>query len=363
MRPIQSWQLFFPTAAVLGSVGLSAWGLQLRGTPLGLLPADHAAFMAWGVLGTGVQGFLLTAYAKQNAAPMPGSIHLLVQWLLQVVSAFVLLFRPAMPTAAQTLLVAAPWVAMLVWLVPVGVRSLRRRWDDTTAAIPITILGGLAGSFLHVIEASQPRGIDVAIQAFIAPIALAVLDRVLPAFSTGVTPGYSGARRRIFLGPLLVASWAGLLIPSWCPWTSLVLLGLLVRQWIGWAPWPAVRTPMIAVLYIGTGWFAVAWTLAAIGAPLTVSTHALAVGGLGSLLLGFSMRVVLGHGGMPIRLGYAGAVVFGLAQVAAMVRVVVGQTGWPPNGLILSATLLGTAFVVWLVRFFPICFGAWRVAR
>ena len=94
------------------------------------------------------------------------------------------------------------------------------------------------------------------------------------------------------------------------------------------------------------------------GAPATVSTHALLVGGMGSLLLGISMRVVRGHSGLPVVLGQTGVGVLALASLAAVIRVGAGLLGAPPAVYQLSAVVLGTAFLLWFVRFAVLC---WRV--
>ena len=362
MKTLQSWQVFFPTAALLAVVGLVAWGSQLAGVPVGLAPADHGAFMVWGVLGSGVQGFLLTAYAKQNDAPLPTGRHLVLQLCAQVLSALLLLVGAGLPGWLVAAGVALPWFSLMYWLGRVAIPSLRRRWDASTAAIPVAVAGGLVGALLHVFGARSPRGIDLGVHAFLVPVALAVLDRVLPFFSSRVTPNYDGVRRSWFLGPFLACSWFGLLAPV-PQWTALALILLTVRQWAGWRPWPASKTPMIAALHVGVGWFVVAWMLTVAGATRSAALHALLVGGLGTLLLAFSMRVVRGHGGLPMRLGRAGLGLLVCAQVATVVRVVAAQVGAPPASLIISAVLLASAFGIWLIRFVPTCVGAWRVAR
>lgn len=358
--PLESWRLFFPAAAGLALAGLAAWGAQLAGVPLGLLPADHAAFMVWGVMGSGVLGFLFTAYARQNDAPLPARATLLPMLGAQVLAALVLLLRPV-PAEVAALFVALPWLGILAWAAPIARVSLRRRWDDTTAAVPVALAGGLVGVVLHALGAAQPRGIELGVHVYLAPIALAVLDRVLPFFSSRATPGYDGARRRWFLGPLLALSWAKVLAPLLAPWLAPVasagLLLLLARQWWGWRPWPAARTPMIGVLHVGVGWFAVAWALEVAGASRSASLHALLVGGLGALLLGISMRVARGHSGLPVVLGRAGAAVLVLAQVAALGRVAAGLGYAPAPSLVLSAALLAAAFGVWLLRFLPVAAG------
>ncbi|MDP2304696.1 MAG: NnrS family protein [Pseudomonadota bacterium] len=372
-KPLEAWRLFFPTAAALAVVGLVAWGVQLAGIPLGLLPSDHAGFMVWGVFGSGIFGFLLTAYPRQNDAAMPTATllwGLLAAQLLSV--AALLLGRSVLPPELRAVLVALPWVATLGWVLPVARASLKRRWDDTTAAIPLALAAAVVGVVLHALEpipllaGTGVRGISFGVGPFVVLVALAVLDRVLPFFSAravanaGATPGatggdaYTGRRTPWFLGPLAALLWAKALFPAHAAWFAAGLLVVLLRQWWGWRPWPAARTPMIAVIHVGLGWMALAWFADLLGAPATVGTHALLVGGIGTLLFGISMRVVRGHSNLPVVLGRAGAVVMVLAQLAAALRVWVGWAGGGTALYVASAALLVAAFGVWLVRFGPV---------
>jgi uncharacterized protein involved in response to NO len=67
------------------------------------------------------------------------------------------------------------------------------------------------------------------------------------------------------------------------------------------------------------------------------------------------MRVVRGHGGLPLVLGRAGAAVIALGSTAGLVRVTAASVAAPPVFLQASAMLLATAFLVWLVRFARVC--------
>ena len=315
------------------------------------LPADHAGFMVWGVMGSGVFGFLLTAYPRQNDAPMPGPRLLSGLWIAQLTAAILLLFgRSVLPAGVRALMLLLPWVTSLAWAVPIAGAALKRRWDPTTAAVPVALGAAAVGVALHAFGATAVRGISIGVGPFLVLLALAVIDRVLPFFSRG-TPGYDGRRSPWFLGPLAALLWIRATTPTPIPLVSAGLLVLLLRQWWGWRPWPAARAPMVGVIHLGLGWFALAFFAEVLGAPATVVTHAMLVGGMGTLLLGISMRVVRGHSGLPVVLGRAGAVILLLAQLAAAIRVWTGWAGGEPMAYIASALLLVSAFGMWLLLF------------
>lgn len=353
--PPESWRVFFPLAAALALAGLLAWAGALAGLAVGLGAADHAALMLWGAFGSGIQGFLMTAYAKQNGAPLPSRARLAAQLTAQLVAATALVAPALVPVGpARAALLALPWVTLLAWAVPVARASLARAWEATTATVPAALAAGLVGAALHGLGSTGPRGLDVGAHPFVSLLALAILDRVLPFFSGRVTPGYVGVRRPWFLGPLAALLWARVLVPAALPAVDLLLLGLLGRQWAGWAPWPAARTPAIAAIHLGVAWFAVAWVLEFSGVPARIAVHAQLVGGLGTLLLALATRVAQGHSGRPIALGRAGVLVLALAQLAAGLRVVGALVDPGPTTWIPAALLLAGAFAVWLFRFGPL---------
>jgi uncharacterized protein involved in response to NO len=340
--PLESWRLFFPAAAALAVGGLLAWGAQLFGMPLALTPSAHAAFMIWGVLGAGVQGFLFTAYAKQNDAPLPSRGLLFGVLAAQAVSAAVLLVGGFGLAAAAA--VVLPWAGLLTW------------------AVPVALVGAAVGVVLHALGTVAPRGIDVALHTFLVPIALGVLDRVLPFFSSRVTPGYSGRRLAWFLGPLLLMSWLKVLAPltggpAVARAATIGLVVVLLRQWWGWRPWPAARTPMVGILHVGIAWVLVGWGLEIAGAPRSASTHALLVGGLGTLFLGISLRVARGHRGLPIEAGRLGALVLGVGQLAALLRVGSALGAGSVGLLVVSAVTLAWAFGLWMLAVGPLALG------
>lgn len=342
---------FFPFAMLLGAVVAAAWGLMLAGRLPAWAPSAHASAMIWGVYGGAVQGFLLTAYPRQNDAEPPSpravagavALHAAV-WVLALGA------WAGWPTAAgATALGLLSWGGLCAWSLRIALPSLRKKWDGTTFAVPLAVgAGGLGWGLARLHDA--PLGEEIGVYAFLLPLALAVLDRVLPFFSSKVLPGYDGGRRPHF-GPLLLG-FAVLHFLS--PWADLLLAALLIRQWLGWRL--RLRVPMIAVLHLGLGWIAAGLALAPFGLG-RLPLHLLALGGLGTLVFGISMRVTLGHGGQAVRLTGLGAGVLGLLQLALVLRVA-GQAF--PGALPWAAAAFAGACAAWLAGFAPLALGLGR---
>ena len=78
--------------------------------------------------------------------------------------------------------------------------------------------------------------------------------------------------------------------------------------------------------------------------------------GLVTLLLGFGVRLLRGHGGLELRLGADGMALLGLVQAAALLRVL-GPIFRPADPVLmwqLPAALLCAAFAAWGARWIPL---------
>lgn len=337
----EGYRPFFPLGAAIAVVVLSAWAAALAGVGPGLLPAVHAQVLLWGAYGAVVGGFLLTAYPKQNDEPGPtraaiggaAAVHA-TAWLLAGVLPIV-----------TTILVAGEGIVLTVWAARIALPSLRRRWDPTTAAVPLVLAAFTSGWCVSRLGDTR-LGLDVGLHLGLLPLALSVLDRVLPFFSR-VVPGYAGHRRAH--APLLFFA-AGALRFVHPVAGDVASLAALAYAWTGWRL--HLRPPMIGVLHLGLGWCALGWGLdaAPLGLPSTFALHAWTIGGLGTLLLGLAMRVTLGHGGRRVELLPIGAVALVLLQLAAVARMG-GVLAEAPAIVAAAAALLAGAFFVWLVGF------------
>ena len=124
----------------------------------------------------------------------------------------------------------------------------------------------------------------------------------------------------------------------------------------GWRLWrwhqPRLwRVPLLWSLYLAYLWLALAtlgmalWHLGW-AVPQSLVTHALAVGGLGGLVLGMIARVSLGHSGRPLQVTGAMAGAFALLFLAAVCRVLL--VPFSSLGLGGSAVLGALAFALFV---------------
>ncbi|MCK6502040.1 NnrS family protein [Myxococcota bacterium] len=354
----EAYRPLFPLAMALGLVLTLAWALRLFGHGPALTPALHGLLFTWGFLGTAVLGFLLTAYPRQNDAAPPAPGLVLAVGALQA-QAVVLGLLGWGPAAAAVF--ALTWLVVGGWSVTVAVPSLRRRWDATTAGAPLTLLAGAAG--LALWPWWPTLAADLGILGFLVPLALVLLDRLLPFFSSKRVPGYAGRRLPGFLPALVLALGARVALgdlPAGAAAADLAAAAVLVRQIWGWRPWPAARLPLIGVLYLGVAWILAGLLLDATlillgGPPGLLARHLWTLGGLLTLVVGISVRVVRGHGGQALALGADGAAVVGLVQLAVLLRAGLPLLGVQAPALVYggAAAALSLALLLWLVRLGP----------
>jgi uncharacterized protein involved in response to NO len=354
----EPWRPFFLVSFATGAVAGALWAAQLAGLPVGMDVPTHVRLLLWGAFGAGVAGFLLTAYPRQNGLdplPVPAVVALAAAHLLGQALLLASLLRPeARPLADATTLLGSGALTLVV--VRMGVTAVRRSRELQPAVVALGMVALLLGQILVV--ASHPAGFGVGAMGGLVLVAVGFLDRILPFFTSRVLPGYTGVRRPGFLAAWTTLSALSLAAGrSWgAPWLEAALWVLLAWAWWGWRPRAAFRVPMIAVLHLGVLWVLAGLAIDAtsrVGAPFPVGAgmHALLLGGVGTLFWGLSMRVALGHSGLPIRMLPAGGVAVGLLQLAVVARVASGDA----RVQALGASLFACSCVLWLATFGPLC--------
>jgi uncharacterized protein involved in response to NO len=386
LQPYRSFFLCGASYALLSVAFWFAWHEALRlGAPLPLpwnaAPARvHALVMIWGVITFYVFGFLLTAYVRWVQAPPP-SPNAVVRWLLLLVGGHAALIVGAFGSAGLILTGGLVVLAALLGLIFFLGRALQR--SDTSERLqPAVVLVALALGALGLaltlagVHTGGPLyvgGILVGCYGYLMLLLGSVGHRIVPFF-TALRQGRPHGTRRGGTLPLLAVGLAlrgGVaLLPAASPYLAASIDALLfvVLAWevSAWSPRETLREPMIAVLYLAQVWLlaalagsALAWLFPARAGLLDLPVlHALAIGGLATMVVGISTRVTLGHAGRPIEADRWVLAVFALVQAAALLRVGLSLAGpwWPAAGGLAHWAALPwcLAFAIWLARLGPL---------
>lgn len=344
----------------------------------------HAHAMIFGTLTFYIFGFLGTAFPRWVDAASPTPVRILTWLILLGVAQFALvgsLVGGEVLALVAGALEAAAFVSLLSFLV-----GALRTGGGRNRAQPRLILAALAlapiavsldaGAIVLVSPRLHAVAIQIALRGFLLVVVVGVAFRIVPFFTANVSGRPPTPRPE-----LLLVGWVGLaaaqlalsLAAPWVP--AAVALGAicdaglaLVLGWelFAWRPGRALRSPMIAVLYVGLGWIVLALAgysasallpkLAALLEPPV--RHALAVGGFATLVLGMSTRVALGHGGRPIRADGWILSSFASIQLAALVRaglpLLGGVAPVAPMLVHWAALPWMAAFVLWSARIGPV---------
>jgi uncharacterized protein involved in response to NO len=381
----------FPAGALHAVAIILIWGVVVearrQGAPLALAPdlapaTWHAHSLLFGTFGFYIFGFLGTAFPRWIDAPAPTASRL-ATWLALLVSAQVLLGVSLFAGGAKLLALAAVLeiTAFISLLVTLG--SALAHADHPRRAQPALVLAGVAlapiaagldaVAALKADAALHASAVVLATHGFLLLVVAGVAQRIIPFFTANVLHRAYTPRPPALLGIWIFVALVRVVIAMAAPQAALqviaaldVLLGVaLAIELSSWRPGPALRRPMIAILYLGLAWIAVALMLGAIEcvrpdlAPLWLlpRRHALVIGGFATLIVGMSTRVALGHSGRPIAASGALLGAFVAIQVAVVLRVGMALAGglFPtaPVWTHIAAIPFATAFALWIWRLAP----------
>lgn len=365
---------FFLLGAAFSCLALGGWILWLAGLlthwqPVGGALAWHRHEMPFGFAVAIVAGFLLTAVPNWTA--MPGlhgkPLLLLVALWLAARLAWLLPLPPLAVLALQLLFLPALALILGRQLFLAGKRNnypIIAVLGFMATCQAITLLGILQDDVLL-----QRRGVLAGLW-LIAALMTVIGGRVIPFFiqrglnrTQGVAPS-PWADRVLLLGTVLIAgSIAAGLGDAPTVWLAPVYLLVAVLHAVRLARWhvPGLwRVPLLWSLYLAYGWLCVAalgmvaWHLGVL-AQESLASHALAVGGVGGMILAMISRVSLGHTGRALKPARAMSLAFIAVNIAAVSRV-----AWVPFstlGLWVSGVLWVAAFALFIVHYAAILVG------
>ena len=353
---------------LLVQLGRQPWGLSM---PLAVSPTvTHAAVMSLGFFPLFFAGFLFTAGPKWLGVTAPEARQLVLPLGLQC-------------TGWVLWLTGTAWLEWLAWvgmaLATSGLWAMyahfwqlvrRSAVADRLHAQVASVAGGVGVCALLGTQVALWLGqTDLALLAIrsglwgcVVVTFLVVAHRMLPFFTASALPAIAPWRPRWVLWFLVglatmeaLATWVPLLLTpeGWqgarTPRAWMLALGLLelaagsVVLWLAltWGLVQSLKVRLLAMLHVGFTWFGLALVLSGAsqllglrqGVPLLGlgALHALTMGFLGSVLLAMVTRVSCGHSGRSLVADNLVWALFGLLQVATLLRIASAlehATGW-----------------------------------
>jgi len=363
---------FFLLAGLFALVVIPSWLLVLDGDLQVGRYLDpiywHAHEMVFGYSVAVIAGFLLTAVAnwtnRETIVGPPllalaalwvagrvliGGPQLLPAWATAAVD---LAFLPALGLVIARPLIAARNTRNFVMLAIVGVLFV------ANLIVHLDVLGALPGAR----RLGCLLGIDV-----IVLVILVISGRTFPMFTRNAT-GVASIASSPWLDRAAIGGMAGLVVLDavlperalTAAWAAAVGGLALARSW-RWGARRTLGTPLLWILHAGYLWIPIGLALRAVAAFTAavspqIATHAVTVGAIGSLTLGMMARVSLGHTGRLLATARPIVVAFGLALIAALVRVaapVVGMERYRAM-VYVAGGLWTAAFALFLMVYVPI---------
>ncbi len=381
---------FFLAMLVLGTSGL--WWLAVQLQRSGVVPAVpmavapslvHGAVMTFGFFPLFFAGFLFTAGPRWLGVAGPAAPRLLPALAAQAGGWLVWLAGSHVHAAlAAAGLVLAAWGLLRATLLFRGLVRASRERDRVhpqlaglALAIGCGTLAALAAAVWAGAMATAHLLLATGLWGFVALMFVAVGHRMIPFFGapagTVLAAGGEWWTLRLLAGAVLFEALAGWLeqwLAAGPPWQlaraafELAAGGVLLWLAAAWTRASNLGIRLLAMFHAGLVWIALAlllqagaalrgWSAGAPALPLA-GLHALAMGGLGSLMLGMVTRVSAAHAGRP---QVADTLVWSLfwgLQAATVLRVAATLPLVPVQPLLIAAAALWAAVVLaWGVRY------------
>ena len=348
-RPFFLLGALFSCLAMLGWVGqLNNWfALPGIGNPIWW----HAHEMLFGFGAAIVAGFLLTAVQNWTAHPGVRS------WPLALIVGLWVLPRCLLPWLGEGNLILMAldlaWLPLCAWFLAKPV-IMTRQWRNlffVPLLLIMTLLNG--ASWLWRDEWSAVEHLLITTVLLFTTLIAVMGGRVIPFFTARGT-GQEKAPPSPWLERGALASlWLILLL--WLlpdSWTNslymvplyIVAAGLHLGRQLRWRPGTTLAQPLLwslhlAYLFIPLGLLALAAQAAGLPLSLSLASHLLSAGCMGTMILGMIARVSLGHSGRALHVGRRITLAFALVILSAFMRVLLPLywpsltlTGWNLSG-------------------------------
>lgn len=324
----------------------------------------HVHEMIFGFGGSLLAGFLLTASANWTGkSPWTGKylVYLFIFWIVERIALF------STFSSLTIKILSLPFILYLIILLFI---TLKDSPKQRNVFIPLMLIFAI-GKFLHlhfslVQNFEQATTFHQVGLGMIRFIVLLIAGRVIPFFTRKRLPDLNinvpNAINLLALAPVFILIFEPFLNTQIR--TGLYILALITNsiRFGYWLPHKLLQVSILGILPIGIFWILIHFALKilqTVHTDLTITdlpTHALMVGGLGTIALGIMSRVSLGHTGryieadLPIFFSYI------LINCAAFFRVVtpILSIDFLNLSITLTAICWLSAFLVHLFKFFKI---------
>lgn len=364
---------FYLAAAVFGTLAVPAWLLMYGGKGPALPGVDGIAWhiheMLFGFAPAVIAGFLLTAVRNWTGQPTATGATLGALVLLWAAGRVTFVSGPAvLASIVDIAFLPALGVAIFV---PVW-RSRNTRNYKVLGIV--AVLAMLNTAFhLAVLDLIPAAWLPAAYRTALNVIALliaVIAGRVIPAFTANAIPGSNPRRiglvETVSIGAIVAVAALDLASAVWQPPRSawIVLLAAAAAAHAArlayWSPLGTRRNGLLVMLPLAYAWLPVYFALRALAAYGLVvpaaATHALTIGAMAGMMVAMMMRSALGHTGRALQAGRAELAVFGLLQLAAVVRVATAAIApsWSLHATYCAGVLWTSGFAVLLAAYWPV---------
>lgn len=325
----------------------------------------HGHEMIWGFTGAIIVGFLLTAVSNWTNTP-PVRHYQLLMLLIFWVLARLFVYLPVsqaiyLSTIFDSLFYGSAAIFMLIALIK------SKNYPNILVPIILLLFGSINILFcmamIGVIKISLLTVMQLGLLGVAAFIGL-IGSRVTPFFTSITlkqTNQFSKPLTMIaFLLPVLMMIVMVLNLPK----VLVLALGVIVTctncyQLYRWWNPGILKEPLLWILHVGflfttIGIFVLAYAYSVNLKYLSLSTHLIAIGGIGALTIGMMARTALGHTGRAMILPHFMKAAFMLILLSVVIRIM--ATIMTDNQLLLiaSAVLFSSAFIIYLYCYLPI---------
>lgn len=369
------FRVFFLGGALFSCLAMLVWLLSLRG--MALLPGVsnpiwwHAHEMIFGFGLAIIAGFVLTA--MQNWTGIPG----VRGWPLALVSGLWLLPRLLMPLRGElndlVIVLDLLWLPLVAGFLARPVIQVKQ-WRNLFFA-PLLMFMMLLNALSYYAAFSHnwllaERVFTTAVLA-IAALITVMGGRVIPFFTARATgtdkPEAIPALEKLALGSIWLATLGWLMLPRTSLFNGLLALVLViaaVTHFVRLSRWNNKLTkdiPLLWVLHIGylfvpLGLLAMAAAILNWGITVSLASHWLTAGAMGTVILGMIARVSLGHSGRPLELKKPMVIAFMLVIIAGLVRALLPMLA--PG---LTRMAYDVSALAWVMAFGLFCRIYWPI--